>query len=209
MRMRALLHAKTAANNQCEWFPLYVGCYRPQSGVKEETVADGTRSSHRIVEGRMRVQVHSLVHDLAIGCDSLTGSLDANPENLTDGQVGGHVRIDLQALDAGGWLENRRLHQVLESRRFAFADVTVNGARELVRDDAGPVTGWVDCLLRFRERSISLTMQCVVEADGPNLRVDARTKVSLSALGIEKPRFLMFEIDDQMLVEVGLTAQRE
>jgi polyisoprenoid-binding protein YceI len=170
--------------------------------------AIGSDSSWRVARGDVRV-----VCPMTVG-GSFEAKTNAVQGTVTAGApralLGGELSVDLATLDTGIDLRNEHLrNKYLEvGRGQGFDHAVLSGIRLGEADPQGfegktPFTGTF--LLHGTTRPVS--GHATIRREGANVRVEATFPVSVSAFGIEEPRYLGVGVRDQVTVNVSLVAE--
>jgi hypothetical protein len=181
---------------------------------------------YAIERGRLVVTARSSVHDTKTVWDRVSGTAEADPADLATG-ASLAVAVDMTSFDAGDFLKNRKLRKDLELERhgparFALAgldDVQVatygsppmQTSGDLRRAIGGGAAGGFTARARgqlvWRGRSLDVVAAGSGRIDAAGFTASARFELDVTRLGVTPPRFLMFKVEDTVLVEVELVGR--
>jgi polyisoprenoid-binding protein YceI len=169
--------------------------------VSPRYVIDGAAS-------RVLVRARSSIHDTETRWSALSGTIDADPDDLAGGAVAAEIAVDMTRHDAGDFLRNRKLRKDLEVDRFPEARFRLAGLRDVVARGGGSFAAAADGAIAWHGREVAVVAAGEGAFAGDELRASARFELDVRGFGVEPPRFLMFKVEDVVSVEVSLVARR-
>lgn len=156
-------------------------------------------------DSRVVVTARSSIHDTVTRWTALSGTIDADAADLTQG-VAAEVVVDMTRHDAGDFLRNRKLRSDLEVYRFPEARFRLERLRDVAARGPG-FAAVAEGVLAWHGREVAVSAAGEGAFDEAGLRATARFELDVRALGVEPPRFLMFKVEEVVAVEVVLVAR--
>lgn len=155
----------------------------------------------------MVVRARSRIHDTTTTWSSIAGEIHADPSTLDSHGARATFTVDMSAFDAGDFLKNRKLKKDLDVAHHPQATFEVTGIRDIAHSMNDQFKATVTGALRWRGRAVELSIAGVGTMNRD--RIDARGTFDLDvrSLGVTPPRFLMFKVEDEVTVEVTLSAR--
>jgi hypothetical protein len=166
-----------------------------------------------IIDGsasRVVVVARSSIHDTDTLWNALSGTIDADPDDLASAGAGAsaEIAVDMTRHDAGDFLRNRKLRKDLEVERYREARFRLGRMRDVVARGGGRFAAAADGTIAWHGREVSVSAAGEGTFAGDELRATARFDLDVRELGVEPPRFLMFKVEEVVSVEVTLVARR-
>jgi len=159
---------------------------------------------YKVQRGHVEVKARAPGHDTVARFSKLDGTIDFDPDNPQAGRA--ELALDMRHLDAGDKLKNWKLKTDLEPDTYPTASFTLARFQDIHEVTAGQFTATALGQLRYRDKMPMIHVKGLAAVDRRS--IDARTSFELDVrdLGIFPPRFLMFRVEDVVLVQVALFA---
>ena len=157
--------------------------------------------NYKVQTGTLTVKARSRVHDTTTVWSKVTGDVEVDPETLATAGAKATFRVDMTAFDAGDFLKNRKLRKDFDLEGDPTAVFELRVVRDVVRD--GPsFSATAEGTLRWRGKEVGLVLAGQGTLDAVSLEATATFELDIRKLGMAAPRFLMFKMEDEVLVEV-------
>ncbi|MEJ7598063.1 MAG: YceI family protein [Kofleriaceae bacterium] len=157
--------------------------------------------NYKVQTGTLTVKARSRVHDTTTVWNQVTGEVEADAETLGTAGAKATFRVDMTAFDAGDFLKNRKLRKDFDLERHPAAVFELRVVRDVVRD--GPsFSATAEGTLRWRGKEVGLVLAGQGKLDAVSLEATATFELDIRKLGMSAPRFLMFKMEDEVMVEV-------
>jgi hypothetical protein len=172
------------------------------------TWAFGADASWHVVRADVRV-----VCPMTVGgsFEARTGAMRGTVTTGGPGApLGGDLSVDLRTLDTGIGLRSEHLRdKYLEVGRGQGFDRAVLSAIRLGDAEPGSLEGRTPFtgIFLLHGTAQAIAGQATVRREGRSVRVEASFPVTVSAFGIEKPRYLGVGVKDQVTVTASLVAE--
>lgn len=161
---------------------------------------------YRVTSGTLTVQARSRIHDTNTVWNKVTGEIIADPDTLADvGPAGtrANFEVDMTAFDAGDFLKNRKLRKDFALEAHPVAKFSLTGLTDVVRSGA-TFTATARGMLEWRGKRIELVLAGRGTLDAMRVEATATFELDIRRLGLSAPRFLIFKIEDEVLVDVAI-----
>jgi polyisoprenoid-binding protein YceI len=158
---------------------------------------------YAVSSGRMVVMARSKVHDTTTTWSVVRGEVEADPDTLATAGATAKFTVDMTQFDAGDWLKNRKLRKDFEMDAHPQATFELTAVRDVVKDASG-FTATAEGVLRWRGKSVPLTIAGKGTLDAKRVTASGSFELDIKHLGLSAPRFLMFKMSDEVAVEVTL-----
>lgn len=155
--------------------------------------------------GRIVVKARSSIHDTSTTWKHIEGTIEADPAALEDARAS--FSVDMSQFDAGDWLKNRKLKKDLDVAAHPTATFEITGIRDLSRNQDGSFQATADGILRWRGREVALSVSGRGRIDASTIDATGAFDLDIRQLGVEPPRFLMFQVESEVAVEITLRAR--
>lgn len=155
---------------------------------------------------RIVVKARSSIHDTSTTWSRIDGTAEADPDAL-EKAARASFSVDMTAFDAGDWLKNRKLRKDLSLANHPTATFDLTAIRDLRRSDDGGFEAVADGILRWRGKELPLAITGRGRIDAATIDVTGTFELDIRRLGVEPPRFLMFQVESDVTVEVTLRAR--
>ena len=154
---------------------------------------------------RIVVKARSSIHDTSTTWSRIDGTAEADPAALA--QAHASFSVDMTAFDAGDWLKNRKLRKDLSLASHPTASFDLTTIRDLHQSDDGSFAAVADGILRWRGKEVPVAITGRGRIDAATVDVTGTFELDIRRLGVEPPRFLMFQVESEVTVEVTLRAR--
>jgi polyisoprenoid-binding protein YceI len=155
--------------------------------------------SWAITAGRLAVKARSSVHDTTTVWDKITGTVDANPDEIENAKA--TFSVDMTKFDAGDFLKNRKLRKDFDMDAHPTATFTLARVSDVVRDGA-KFTAKAEGTLAWRGKQVVLVLTGQGTLDEKHVEAKGTFELDIRKLGLSAPRFFMFKMEDEVTVEV-------
>ena len=151
------------------------------------------------------VRARSTMHDTTTSWTKLTGTVHAEPARLVE-TARASIDVDMRSFDAGDWLRNRKLKKDLAVDRYNRAVFELSELRDLTMetDEKFQATAHGSILWHDRTVSVSITGCGTITAN--SISATGKFELNVTNFGIKPPKFLMFKVEEEVLVEITLSA---
>jgi polyisoprenoid-binding protein YceI len=156
---------------------------------------------YRVDAGKLTVKAHSSVHDTTTVWSKVTGDVDADPEAIETARA--VFAVDMTAFDAGDWLKNRKLRKDFALDDHPRATFTLTRVSEVKRD-GGKFTAKAEGELAWRGKAVSLVLAGEGTLDATRVAARATFALDIRTLGLSAPRFFVFKMEDEVMVDVTI-----
>ncbi|HLU64905.1 MAG TPA: YceI family protein [Kofleriaceae bacterium] len=153
------------------------------------------------------VSARSNVHDTRAVWSRVTGTVEADPDDLAGGGAAVDLAVDMTRHDAGDFLRNRKLRKDLEVDRHPEARFRLSSLSQVAATGPGRFTARAEGVIAWRGREVPMAATGEGELSRDELAATARFELDVRAFGVEPPRFLMFKVEEIVAVEVTLVAR--
>ena len=162
------------------------------------------------VEGassRVRVVARSSIHDIEAALGPITGTIEADLDDLADhGAVALSLEVDLTEADGGDPLRTRKLRGDIDVRRYPRASFSLSRVVSIARDDAGAFEAQGAGVLSWRDQQLEIEPSGRGTLTADHLAAVATFRLDIREFGVKPPKFLMLKVEPEVLVEVTLVA---
>ena len=162
--------------------------------------------NYRVANGLITVHAHSSVHDKRTTWNRVTGEIAADPETLATQGATGRFDVDMTAFDAGDFLSNRKLRKDFDLEAHPRARFELRRVHSVERKGAR-FTATAEGVLDWRGHKLDIVLAGEGMLDDKAAQARASFALDIRKLGLSAPRFLMFKMEDEVTVEVALSAQ--
>jgi polyisoprenoid-binding protein YceI len=152
---------------------------------------------------RVQVKARSRIHDTTTTWDKVTGEVEAAADTLATAGATARFRVDMTSFDAGDWLKNKKLRSDFGMDAHPEATFELRAVRDVKRD-GDRFTAVAEGTLHWRGKDVPLTIQGEGTMTDGAIDATGRFELDIRALGLKAPRFLMFKMEDEVMVEVAL-----
>jgi polyisoprenoid-binding protein YceI len=160
---------------------------------------------YAISSGRLVVTARSSLHDTTTTWPRISGEVDADAADL--GRAALSLEVDMQELDAGDFLKNRKLKKDLELARHPTARFRLARLDGIVAEPGGFAAQAIGPLA-WRGRELEIAAAGSGTLDDHRFTARARFDLDVRRLGVTPPRFLMFKVEDVVTVEISIAGPR-
>ena len=166
----------------------------------------GQLTRYTVSGGSVVVKARSSIHDTETRWQSIAGSVEADPETLSETGATATISVDMTAFDAGDWLKNRKLKKDLAVDKHPSAEFSLNELTDVVRQEDGTFQATAHGVIRWRNREapVVATGSGVVASD--RIEAVASFDLDVTTLGVTPPKILMFKVEKVVSVEVTINA---
>ncbi len=151
--------------------------------------------------GKLTVKARSSVHDTTTAWDKVSGSVEADPEAIE--QAKATFTVDMTSFDAGDWLKNRKLRKDFAMDEHPTATFQLDRVSDVQRD-GNKFTAKAHGTLRWRGKELVLELAGQGTLDRDRLDARATFTLDIKRLGLAAPKFFMFKMEDEVMVEVSV-----
>jgi polyisoprenoid-binding protein YceI len=157
--------------------------------------------SYSITGGTLRVKARSSVHDTTTVWDTITGDVDADPDEIEAAKA--TFAVDMTRFDAGDFIKNRKLRKDFALDAHPTATFTLDRVSEVVRDGSR-FTAKAEGTLRWRGKQLVLVLAGQGTLDPQRVDAKASFELDIRKLGLNAPRFFVFKMEDEVTIEVSV-----
>ncbi len=150
------------------------------------------------------VTARSRVHDTDTSWRGITGTIDADLENLEE--IGADVVVDMKTADAGDWLKNRKLRKDMDFDSHPEATMKIDKLEDVKRD-GNKVSATVHGTLKWRNRELAVVMAGTGKIGDTELKAQGSFEIDVTQLGITPPKVLMIKVEDVVSCKVSVVAR--
>lgn len=160
---------------------------------------------YRIGAGsKLVVQARSGVHDTSTTWSAVTGEVEADPETFGETAATAVLTIDMTQFDAGDWLKNRKLRKDFDLDGHPRATFTLTSLPDIMPTADGPFRVTAHGVLAWRGHSVPLVVKGNGVLEPRRLRAVGTCELDIRQLGLAAPRFLLWKVEDVVMVAVTL-----
>jgi polyisoprenoid-binding protein YceI len=156
---------------------------------------------------RVVVAARSNIHDTSARWDAVSGTIEADPDDLTGAGCAVDLWVDMTRHDAGDFLRNRKLRKDLQVERFPRAHFSLTALEGVEARGEGRFAAQATGVIDWHDRQVTITASGEGTLGPAELSATARFELDVRAFGVEPPRFLMFKVEEIVAVEVTLSAR--
>jgi polyisoprenoid-binding protein YceI len=156
---------------------------------------------YRVATGKLTVKARSSVHDTTTVWSKVTGDVDADPDAIASARA--TFAVDMTAFDAGDWLKNRKLRKDFAIDDHPRATFTLQRVSD-VRRDGATFTAQAEGELAWHGKTVTLVLSGEGTLDANQLAARATFQLDIRTLGLQAPRFFMFKVEDEVMVDVAI-----
>ena len=161
-------------------------------------------TAYRVDTGKLTVKARSKVHDTTTVWTKVTGTVDADADTLATKGATATFTVDMTSFDAGDWLKNRKLRKDFDMDAHPSATFELKAVRDVVRD--GPTfKATAEGVIKWRGKEALVELKGQGKLDPSGVEASATFELDIRRLGLEAPRFLMFKMEDEVLIDVSVT----
>lgn len=159
---------------------------------------------YRIERGTLTVKAKSRLHDTTTVWSVVRGEVEADADTLATAGAVATFTVDMTQFDAGDWLKNKKLRSDFEMDKHPEARFALQKVRDVVREGgSNAFTAIAEGMLAWRGREVTLTITGKGTLDANGVAASASFPLDIRTLGMKAPRFLMFKMEDEVMVEVA------
>lgn len=155
----------------------------------------------------VETRARSSIHDTTTRWDTVSGTVEADPDTLAETGAVATIAVDMTAFDAGDWLRNRKLKKDLDVARHPRAEFELTELADVVREGDGTFLARASGVIRWRGREAAIEATGRGRFDGGRLEATARFELDVTELGVKPPKILMFKVEDVVSVEVTVIGE--
>ena len=152
---------------------------------------------------KLVVTARSSVHDSEIVWRGISGTIDANVEEMQATQAS--INVDMSTADAGDWLKNRKIRKDMDFDKHPTASFVLNQISE-IRRSGGKVSATISGRLSWRGKTIDITATGDGTLTDDELQASGSFEIDMTRLGVRPPKVLMIKVDDVVSCRIKLTA---
>jgi polyisoprenoid-binding protein YceI len=160
--------------------------------------------NYRVQRGLVEVKARSSIHDTTTRFAKLEGSIDFDADAPAGARA--ELRVDMRVFDAGDRFKNWKLKSELDPDKHPTATFALSRFDDIREETAGRFVAAAVGQLRWRGRSVDVKVKGTATADRRAIEAAASFELDVKTLGVAPPRFLMFKVEDVVLVQVTLRA---
>jgi polyisoprenoid-binding protein YceI len=158
---------------------------------------------YRVDSGKLTVKARSKVHDTTTVWSKVSGTVEADAETLSTKGATATFTVDMTAFDAGDWLKNRKLRNDFDMDSHPVATFELRSVRDVVR--TGPTfTATAEGAIKWRGKEVLVELKGHGKLDDVGVEATATFPLDIKRLGLQPPRFLMFKMEDEVLIDVSI-----
>jgi polyisoprenoid-binding protein YceI len=154
---------------------------------------------YRVDGGKLTVKARSSLHDTTTVWSKISGDGDADPDAIESARA--TFTVDMTVFDVGDWLRNRKLRKDFALDDHPRATFTLERVSDVQRDGA-KFRAKASGQLRWRGKTVPLELAGEGTLDANRLAAHATFELDIRTLGLSAPRFLMFKVEDEVMVDV-------
>ena len=152
---------------------------------------------------KLVVTARSSVHDTEIVWRGISGTIDANVEDMQATQAS--INVDMSTADAGDWLKNRKIRKDMDFSKHPKASFVLKQISE-VRRSGAKVSATISGHLSWRGETIDITARGDGTVTNDELQASGSFEIDMTKLGVSPPKVLMIKVDDVVSCHIKLTA---
>ena len=154
---------------------------------------------------KLIARVRSSLHEVEIVWDAVRGSFELNPEDLAAG-IEGSVEVEMTRYDSGDWLRNRKIRNDLRLRDYPHARLELGKLVEMRTAESDGLVGKIEGVLQWHGHTVPVTVSGTGTVNAKTVSAQCSFRLKMGQLGITVPRFLMFRMDEEVLLEATILA---
>ena len=159
---------------------------------------------YQVQRGRVEVKARSSLHDTTTVWAKLSGSIDFDPDARDGAQA--EISVDMRSFDAGDRFKNWKIKSDLDPEGHHTATFRLTRFDQIAEPTAGNFEATAAGQLAWHGRSPDIKVKGKGKIDRRAIDAQASFELDVRTLGVAPPRFLMFKVEDVVLVQVTLFA---
>jgi polyisoprenoid-binding protein YceI len=157
-----------------------------------------------VQRGQVEVRARSPGQDTITRFSKLAGTIDFDPDDVKSARA--ELTLDMRQFDAGDRLKNWKLKTDLEPDSYPTATFILARFQDIHEVTAGQFTATAVGQLKHRDATPTIHVKGMASVDRRSIDARVSFELDVRELGIFPPRFLMFRVEDVVLVQVALFA---
>ena len=154
------------------------------------------------------VRARSTIHNTTTTWRHLSGTVEATLATLQR-DTSATIEVDMQRFDAGDWLRNRKLKKDLNVARHSRAVFSLSELRDVETESEELFRATAHGTVHWHGRTVPVLISGRGRIGDDTIEATGRFELNVREFGIAPPKFLMFKVEDEVVVEVKLCAVRE
>jgi polyisoprenoid-binding protein YceI len=159
---------------------------------------------YKVQRGLVEVKARSSIHDTTTKFAKVEGTIDFDPDAPSTARA--EIAVDMRVFDAGDRFKNWKLKTDLEPDQHPTATFTLARLEETREITAGRFQATAVGQVRWRGKAPDVKVKGQAQVDRRAIEASASFELDVRLLGVSPPRFLMFKVEDVVLVQVQLWA---
>jgi len=161
-------------------------------------------SRFKVFRGLVQVKARSSIHDTVTKYEKLSGSIEFDPDEPRAAQA--QISVDMRVFDAGDRFKNWKIKSDLDPDAHPTATFRLTVMNDVHETSSGRFKAKATGQLEWRGKTVDLTVNGTATVDRRGIEATATFELDVKKLGISPPKFLMFKVEDEVVVQVSLFA---